>query len=68
MKIYCSDHLLVPLPPGHRFPMPKYALLHQRLCEARLAGVELLPAEPATDEQLLLVHHREYLDRIIRGR
>jgi acetoin utilization deacetylase AcuC-like enzyme len=67
MKIYYSDHLLVPLPQGHRFPMPKYALLHQRLREARLPSVELLPAEPATDEQLLLVHHREYLEKVILG-
>lgn len=67
MKIYYSDHLLVPLPQGHRFPMPKYALLHQRLREARLPRVELLPAEPATDKQLLLVHDREYLDKVILG-
>jgi acetoin utilization deacetylase AcuC-like enzyme len=67
MKIYYSDHLLVPLPQGHRFPMPKYALLHQRLREAHLPQVELLPAEPATDEQLLLVHDREYLDKVIQG-
>jgi acetoin utilization deacetylase AcuC-like enzyme len=67
MKIYYSDHLLVPLPHGHRFPMPKYARLHQRVRTADFPGVELLPAEPASNEQLLLVHQPEYLDKVIQG-
>ena len=67
MNIYYSDHLLVPLPEGHRFPMPKYALLHNRVRAACLPGVELLPADPASDEQLLLVHHPEYVDKVIHG-
>jgi len=68
MKIYYSDHLLVPLPEGHRFPMPKYALLHQQVRAARLPGVELLPAEPASDDQLRLVHQTEYVNQVITGR
>ena len=67
MKIYYSDHLLVPLPDGHRFPMPKYALLHHLVRAARLPGVELLPAEPASDDQLHLVHHPEYVNKVIAG-
>ena len=67
MKIFYSDHLHVPLPEGHRFPMPKYHLLHQRVVEARLPGVELLPSDPATDEQLLLVHEPEYLRKVTEG-
>jgi acetoin utilization deacetylase AcuC-like enzyme len=68
MKIFFSDHLLVPLPEGHRFPMPKYALLHHRVVAAHLPEVELLPAEPASDEQLLLVHNTEYVDKVVHGR
>lgn len=67
MKIYYSDHLLVPLPDGHRFPMPKYALLHQQVVARRLPGVELLPAEPASDDQLLLVHQPEYVSKVVTG-
>lgn len=67
MKIYYSDHLSMPLPDGHRFPLPKYALLHQQVRAARLPGVELLPAEPAGDEQLLLVHQPEYVNKVLSG-
>ncbi len=67
MKIFYSDHLLVSLPDGHRFPMPKYGLLHQRVVAARLPEVELSPAGPASDEQLLRVHTPEYLDKVLRG-
>ncbi|OGO34518.1 MAG: deacetylase [Chloroflexi bacterium RBG_16_57_11] len=68
MKIFFSDHLLVPLPEGHRFPMPKYALLHHAVVTAHLPGVELQPAEPASDDQLLLVHNADYVDKLINGR
>jgi acetoin utilization deacetylase AcuC-like enzyme len=67
MKIYYSDHLLVPLPDGHRFPMPKYALLHGQVRAAGLPGVELLPAGPASDDQLRLIHNPEYVSKVITG-
>lgn len=67
MKIYYSDHLLVPLPDGHRFPMPKYALLHQQVRAASWPSVELLPADPASDDQLHLVHQPEYISKVITG-
>ena len=47
--------------------MPKYALLHQAVRAASLSGVELLPSEPATDEQLLLVHTPDYLEKVLNG-
>ncbi len=31
MIAYYSDHFVLPLPPGHRFPMAKYARLRERL-------------------------------------
>jgi acetoin utilization deacetylase AcuC-like enzyme len=67
MKIYYSDHLLVPLPDGHRFPMPKYGLLHGQVRVAGLPGVELLPAGPASDDQLRLIHNPEYVSKVIAG-
>jgi acetoin utilization deacetylase AcuC-like enzyme len=67
MKVFYSDHLLVPLPTGHRFPMPKYDRLHQRVAEERLPGVELTESQAASDEQLLLVHNAEYLRRFVCG-
>ena len=31
MLAYYSDHFVLPLPDGHRFPMAKYALLRERV-------------------------------------
>jgi acetoin utilization deacetylase AcuC-like enzyme len=67
LKIYYSDHLIVPLPEGHRFPMPKYARLHRRLQQAALPGVELLPSAPASDDQLCLVHDADYVRKVVEG-
>ncbi len=67
MKVFYSDHLFVPLPTGHRFPMPKYAQLHQCVAEAGLPGVELTLSAPASDEQVLRVHTPEYLRRFLSG-
>jgi acetoin utilization deacetylase AcuC-like enzyme len=64
MRVFYSDHLLVPLPGGIRFPMPRYGMLHQRVMDAHLPGLQLLPSEPASDDQLLLVHDAEYLERV----
>jgi acetoin utilization deacetylase AcuC-like enzyme len=69
MKVYYSDVLEVPLPQGHRFPMPKYALLRQRVVAAGLVpdgDLRLAPA--ATDEEILRAHTREYVDKVVQGR
>jgi hypothetical protein len=31
MKLFYCDEFVLPLPPGHRFPMEKYRLLRERL-------------------------------------
>ena len=31
MKVFYSDHFVLPLPEGHRFPMTKYSLLRERV-------------------------------------
>ena len=31
MKLFYTDHFILPLPPGHRFPMEKYSRLRMRL-------------------------------------
>ena len=66
MKLFYSDTFELPLPPTHRFPMAKYRLLRQRIIESDL-DVELLIPPAATDEQLLLVHTPEYLEKIKTG-
>jgi acetoin utilization deacetylase AcuC-like enzyme len=67
MKIFYSDQFLVPLPVSHRFPMPKYAQLHQAVVQARLPGVILSPAGAASDDALRLVHQPEYVRRMLNG-
>jgi len=69
MKIFYHDHFTLPLPDGHRFPMPKYALLRQRIMDAGLVtDGDLAPGPAATYEQLTRVHTAGYVDRVRHGR
>lgn len=68
MQLFYSDHFILPLPEGHRFPAEKYSLLRKRIVERRLVPADNLrvPA-PASDEQLLRVHEIDYLNRLVAG-
>jgi acetoin utilization deacetylase AcuC-like enzyme len=65
--IHCfyTDHFVLPLPEGHRFPMRKYALLREAL--QVFAPQSLHEAPAATDDQLLLAHDAGYVDRMSNG-
>lgn len=68
MKIYYSDHRKVSLPAGHRFPMPKYDLLREQVKSSNLVPLgNLIASQPASDEQILRVHSKDYLLRLING-
>jgi acetoin utilization deacetylase AcuC-like enzyme len=66
MQVFYADQFVLPLPTGHRFPMAKYRLLRDRLA-AELADIRLMPAEPATDGELALVHTPGYIKAIGDG-
>ncbi|MFN6997326.1 MAG: histone deacetylase [Aquincola tertiaricarbonis] len=66
MQAYYSDHFVLPLPSGHRFPMPKYRLLRNRV-EAEAAGVVLAEAIAATDGELALAHTPHYVTSVVEG-
>src|SRR4051812_27796786 len=66
MQVFYADQFVLPLPPGHRFPMGKYRMLRDRL-EASVPGVDLCQAEPATDGELALVHTPAYIQAITDG-
>ena len=66
VQAYYSTQFVLPLPPGHRFPMAKYQLLRDRLAD-ELAGLELDQAPPATDGELALVHTPAYVAAISDG-
>ena len=68
MKLFYSDIFELPLPNGHRFPMSKYTLLRERIANELLSqGAQLEIAPAANDQQILLVHTREYLDQVKYG-
>ena len=65
MKAFYSDHFVLPLPAGHRFPMSKYRLLREAV--EQCDDIELIEAAAATDAQILLAHDPRYLQRVLRG-
>jgi acetoin utilization deacetylase AcuC-like enzyme len=62
---YYTDHFVLPLPDGHRFPMRKYAMLREAV--QTLAPHALHEARAATDDQLLLAHDAGYVARMSNG-
>lgn len=65
MKLFYADNFVLPLPTGHRFPMPKYSLLRQAV--EKLEGVNLEEAPEASVEELLMAHDEDYVNRVIQG-
>ncbi|OWW19170.1 histone deacetylase [Noviherbaspirillum denitrificans] len=66
MKAFYSDHFVLPLPEGHRFPMQKYRLVREGALQA-VPSLELHEAQPATDGVLALAHHPDYIHRVSTG-
>ena len=66
VRVFYATQFVLPLPPGHRFPMAKYQMLRDRLA-AELPAVELMQAAPATDGELALVHTPAYISAISDG-
>lgn len=64
-RCFYSDHFVLPLPEGHRFPMAKYRLLRERV--AAFAPHALAGAPRATDAELLLAHDAGYIARMSEG-
>ena len=66
MQAFYADNFVLPLPPGHRFPMPKYKLLRERLV-SELPAVQMMQAPAASDGELALVHTPVYIEAIALG-
>ena len=68
MKVFYSDHFVLPLPEGHRFPMSKYSLLRERVAADGICGPgELREPRAVTDEEILRAHAPGYLERVASG-
>jgi acetoin utilization deacetylase AcuC-like enzyme len=68
VKAFYSDHFVLPLPEGHRFPMAKYSRLRERLlAEGIVAPEDLHEAPLASLDDLRLVHDPGYVDAVANG-
>ena len=68
MRAFYSDHFVLPLPEGHKFPMAKYSRLRERiLADGIVSPDDLHEAPPATIADLRLVHTPEYVDAVANG-
>jgi acetoin utilization deacetylase AcuC-like enzyme len=68
MKVFYSDHFVLPLPEGHRFPMAKYSMLRERVAANGICGPgELRTPRAVTDEEILRAHAPGYLERVVSG-
>src|SRR5208283_3167161 len=53
---------------GHVYPTHKYSLIRDRLLAERIAGEsDFVRPEPATDEDLLLVHTARWIEHLREG-
>lgn len=68
MRICYSDRYMVPLPPAHPFPMPKYRMVRDRLlAEGAITYWHLIEPSLTRDEDILLVHTPDYWNACVRG-
>jgi acetoin utilization deacetylase AcuC-like enzyme len=64
-RLFYTDHLALPLPSQHKFPIQKYRLLREQL--ERDGYFVFEPAPLAEIETIELVHERKYVDAFLNG-
>lgn len=68
LTVWSSARYTFPLPPGHRFPVEKYAMLRERVvAEGVVSAERVLDPVAASDEMLRLVHTADYVERFVAG-
>jgi len=68
LRAFYSDHFVLPLPDGHKFPMAKYSRLRERiLAEGIIPADQLREAPAAAWEDLRLVHDPAYVEAVSQG-
>jgi acetoin utilization deacetylase AcuC-like enzyme len=68
LKVFYSDHFVLPLPDGHRFPMVKYSMLRERVAAGGICEPEEMRVpRPVSDEEILRAHDRGYLRQVVEG-
>ncbi|HJV82256.1 histone deacetylase [Noviherbaspirillum sp.] len=66
MQAFYSDHFVLPLPEGHRFPMQKYSMVREAVL-ATVPQIAFHEAPFTSDGVLALAHHPSYIERVSRG-
>ena len=68
MRAWSSSRFTVPLPPGHRFPIEKYALVRDAVAQSGLLGAGTIEEpERVKRSDLERVHTPAYIDAILNG-
>jgi len=68
VRVFHCDAYAVSLPPGHRFPMPKYRLLRERLlADGTLREADFDASGLIGLDALLLAHDRDYVEAVVAG-
>lgn len=65
LDAYCCDQYLISLPPGHKFPMAKYARVRERLSPDD--RFKLQPAPLAAVAEIELAHDAAYVRSVLDG-
>ncbi len=68
LKVFYSDHFVLPLPEGHRFPMAKYSMLRERVAASGICGPDdLREPRAVSNGKILRAHERGYLRQVVAG-
>jgi len=68
LKVFYTDHFVLPLPEGHRFPMVKYSMLREKVAASAICGPEEMRVPRAvSDAEILRAHEVGYLRRVASG-
>ncbi len=66
-KLVYTDDYYLPIG-AHVFPAEKYRLIHKHLLDSGIADAsDFVKPQPASDEDVLLVHTREYVQKLKTG-
>src|SRR5215216_3100129 len=67
-RLYYSPYYYADIGEGHVFPIRKFELVRDLLLkEGTLREEEIFEPEPAKVEDLLLVHTKDYITRLVEG-
>ena len=68
MRVFYTPRYYADIGEGHIFPIRKFEMVRDRLVtEGTLQLTDLQQPEPASDEDILLVHTRDYVTRLCNG-